>query len=151
MRVTGRPQFGRRHYDSAYGCFFLVGAVLLAVALVGILRITLSEGTLALVVLGLVLLTFGALPTLLGSSIRERQQGTGTDVRILWQHGPLRLLSLLSLLLVGTVLVGLLQDEGSRSFARIDAIFNTVSVVYGLLTSTLTIRWFVSARRRALD
>src|SRR2546430_6357359 len=58
---------------------------------------------------------------------------------VLWRHFPLRLLLLCSLLFVGTLLF---EDAATPTFV------DTVSLLYGLACSMLSVRWFFIIRRR---
>jgi len=120
----------RSQYDIAYGSFLLVGAGVLALTLGGLLRIRVSEGVLAFVGIWFAVLSAVALLTGFSYSL------------ILWRHLPLRVLSLSSLLLVGTVMF---EDAISS------ALVNTVSVLYGLVTIALSMRWFLDLRRHGFD
>jgi hypothetical protein len=120
----------RIQYDIAYGSFFLVGAGVLAMTLGGLLRIPVSEGALAFV--GIWFAVLGVVALLIG---------VGYAI-FLWRHFPLRLLLLFSLLFVGTLLF---EDAVSSTLV------NTVSLLYGLASSILSVRWFFVLRRRGLD
>lgn len=120
----------RSQYDIAYGSFFLVGAGVLAVTVGGLLHIRVSEGALAFVGIWFGVVSIVALLTGFGYSL------------ILWRHVPLPLLSLCSLLLVGTLMF---EDAVSS------ALVNTVSVLYGVVTCALGLRWFFALRRHFHD
>ena len=117
----------RIQYDIAYGSFFLVGVGVLGITLGSLLRIRLSEGALAFLGIGFAVLGVVALLVGVGYSL------------VLWRHFPLRLLLLCSLLFVGTLLF---EDAASSTFV------DTVSLLYGLACSMLSVRWFFIIRRR---
>ena len=117
----------RIQYDIAYGSYFLVGVGVLGITLGSLLRIRLSEGALAF--LGIWFAVLGVVALLVGVGYSF----------VLWRHSPLRLLLLCSLLFVGTQLF---EDAASSTFV------DTVSLLYSLACSMLSVRWFFIIRPR---
>ena len=127
MRMKNK-NLSQSEYDIAYGCFLFSGVALLLIS--GFSYIPMDTGSAGglgfLVLIPLFMASLGAMVVGIVYSVR------------LFNHWPLSILSLLSVLFVAEFFT----EYGSATF------YNLVPIVYGVMTCIFTGLWFGVLRKR---
>ncbi len=117
-----------RKYDVAYGCFLFCGVAVLLISELSF--IPMDDGTAG----GLGFLVFIPLSLV---ALVAMAVGIGYTIR-LYNHWPLVVLSLLSVLFIAEVVT----EYGSAK------LYNAVPILYGLSASGFSLAWFLILRKR---